>query len=67
VEELLPLLSVHSVSNVRQIQIHTAELLLLDPSPSEVKTATAKFKTYELSGSIKFGQTDSKRKLNSVA
>jgi hypothetical protein len=32
-----PLLSVHRVSDVRQIEIHTAELLVPVPSPFEVE------------------------------
>jgi hypothetical protein len=31
------LLNVHRVSDVRQIEIHTAELLVPDPSPFEVE------------------------------
>jgi hypothetical protein len=31
------LLNIHRVSNVRQIEIHTAELLLPDPSPFKVE------------------------------
>jgi hypothetical protein len=37
-------LNVHRVSDVRQIEIHTAEPLVPDPSPFEVKIATAKLK-----------------------
>jgi hypothetical protein len=33
------LLNVHKVSDVRQIEIHTAELLVPDPSPFEVEVA----------------------------
>jgi hypothetical protein len=42
------LLNVHNVSDVRQIEVHTAE-----PGPSrlEVKIAIAKFKTYTSPGS----------------
>jgi hypothetical protein len=32
------------VSDVRQVEIHTAELLVPDPSPFEVETAIAKLK-----------------------
>jgi hypothetical protein len=39
-----PLLNVHRVSDVRQIEIHTAELLVPDPSPSEVEIDIAKLK-----------------------
>jgi hypothetical protein len=52
VEELFSqLLNVHSVDNVRQIEIHTAEPLVPGPSPSEVEIAIAKLKRYKLSGS----------------
>jgi hypothetical protein len=33
------LLNVHRVSDVKQIEIHTAELLVPDPSPFEVEVA----------------------------
>jgi hypothetical protein len=33
------LLNVHRVSDIRQIEIHTAELLVPDPSPFEVEIA----------------------------
>jgi hypothetical protein len=36
------LLIVHRVSDVRQIEIHTAEPLVPDPSPFEVENAIAK-------------------------
>jgi hypothetical protein len=42
---------VHNVSDVKQIDIHTAEPLVLDPRPFEVKISIAKFKNYDLSGS----------------
>jgi hypothetical protein len=35
------LLNVHRVSDVRQIEIHTAEPLVPDPSPFEVEVAIA--------------------------
>jgi hypothetical protein len=44
------LLNVHRVSDVRQIEIHTAELLVPDPSPSGVEIAIVKLKGYELTG-----------------
>jgi hypothetical protein len=37
---------VHRVSDVRQIDINTAELLVPAPSPFEVETAIAKLKNY---------------------
>jgi hypothetical protein len=44
-------LIVHRVSDVRKIEIHTAELLVPDPSPFEVEIAIAKLKRYKLPGS----------------
>jgi hypothetical protein len=44
-------LNVRRVSDVRQIEIHTAELLVPDHSPLEVEIAIAKLKRYKLSGS----------------
>jgi hypothetical protein len=52
-EALLLLLNVHWVSDVRQAEIHTAELLIPDPSTFEVETVTAKFKKYKWPGSHK--------------
>jgi hypothetical protein len=45
------LLNVHTVSDVRQIKIHTAEPLVPDPSPLEVEIALAMFKRYKSPGS----------------
>jgi hypothetical protein len=45
------LLNVHSVSDVRQIEIHTAEPLVPEHSPSEVEIAIVKLKKYKLPGS----------------
>jgi hypothetical protein len=45
------LLNVHRVSDVRQIEIHTAELLVPNPSPFEAKIAIAKLKRYKSPGS----------------
>jgi hypothetical protein len=39
-------LNVHRVSVVKQIEIHTAEPLVPDPSPFETETAIAKSKRY---------------------
>jgi hypothetical protein len=44
-------LNAHRVSDVRQIEIHTAEPLVPDPSPSEVEIAIAKLKRYKSPGS----------------
>jgi hypothetical protein len=41
------LLNAHRVSDVRQIEIHTAEPLLPDPSPFEVEIAIAKLKRFK--------------------
>jgi hypothetical protein len=40
------LLNVHNVSDVRQIEIHTAEPLVPGPSHLEVEPAVAKLKKY---------------------
>jgi hypothetical protein len=40
-------MNVHRVSDVRQIEIQTAEPLVPDPSPFEVEIATATFKRYK--------------------
>jgi hypothetical protein len=45
------LLNVHRISDVRQIEIHTAETLLPVASPVEVETAIAKLRKYKLPGS----------------
>jgi hypothetical protein len=44
------LLNVHNVSDVRQIQIHTAEPLVPGPSHIEVEIATATLKKYKSEG-----------------
>jgi hypothetical protein len=44
-------LNVHNVSDVRQIEVHTAEPLVPSPSHLEVEIATAKFKKYKSPGS----------------
>jgi hypothetical protein len=48
----LKLLNVQGVSDVRQMEIHTAEPLVPQPSPSEVDIATAKLERYRPSGTI---------------
>jgi hypothetical protein len=45
------LLNVHRVSDVTQIEIHTAELLVPDPRPLETETGIAKLKSYKPPGS----------------
>jgi hypothetical protein len=42
---------VHNVSDVRQIEVHTAEPLVPDPSRIEVEIAIAKLKKYKSPGS----------------
>jgi hypothetical protein len=42
---------VHNVSDVRQIEVHTAEPLVPGPSHLEVEIATAKLKKYKSPGS----------------
>jgi hypothetical protein len=44
-------LDVHRASDVRQTEVHTAEPLVPDPSPSEVEIAFAKLKKYKSPGS----------------
>jgi hypothetical protein len=44
-------LNVHRVSDVRQVEIRTAEPLVPEPGPFEVETATAKFRKYKSPGS----------------
>jgi hypothetical protein len=41
------LLNVHRVSDVRQVEIHTSEPLVPDPSPFEVEIAIVKLKRYK--------------------
>jgi hypothetical protein len=45
------LLNVHRISDVRQIEIHTAESLLPDPSPFEAEITIAKLERYKSPGS----------------
>jgi hypothetical protein len=40
-------MNVHSASDVMQIEINTAEPLVLDPSPSDVEIAIAKLTNYK--------------------
>jgi hypothetical protein len=48
------LLNLHNVSDVRQIEVHTAEPLVPDPSHLEVEFAIAKLNKYKSSGSDQF-------------
>jgi hypothetical protein len=45
------LLNVHRVSDIGQIEIHTAKPLMPDPSHFEVEIAIAKFESYKSQGS----------------
>lgn len=45
---LSQLLNVHMVSDVEQMEIHTDEPLVTDPSSFDVEIAIAKLKTYKL-------------------
>jgi hypothetical protein len=45
------LLNVHGFRDVRQIDVHTAELLISGPSRLEVEIAVAKLKKYKSPGS----------------
>jgi hypothetical protein len=45
------ILNVHRVSDVKQIEIHTAETLVLDPSRFEVEIAIENVKRYKSPGS----------------
>jgi hypothetical protein len=49
-------LNVHRVIDARHIEIHTAELLVPDPSSFEVEIAIAKLKNYKLPILIKSWQ-----------
>jgi hypothetical protein len=44
-------LNVHNVSDVRQIEVHTAEPLVPGPSCLEIEIAVAKLKNYKSPGS----------------
>jgi hypothetical protein len=46
-ELFLSVMEVHRVSDVRRIEIRTAEPLVPDPSPFEVKIAIARLKRYK--------------------
>jgi hypothetical protein len=48
------LLNEHNVSDVRQIEVHTAESLVPDPSRLEVEIAIAKLKKYKSPSSYQF-------------
>jgi hypothetical protein len=50
------LLNVHNVSDVRQIEVHTAEPLVPGPSPSELGIVTAKLRKCKSPVVIKFWQ-----------
>jgi hypothetical protein len=54
-------LNVHNVSDVRQIEIHTVEPLVPDPSHLDVEIAIAKLQKYNLQAVIKFQQNSFKQ------
>jgi hypothetical protein len=45
-------LNVHGVSDIRQIEIHTAEPTVTDPSSFDAEIAIAKLKNYKSPGSV---------------
>jgi hypothetical protein len=45
------LVNVHRVSDIKHVEVHTAELLLPDPSPLRLKFLFAKLKRCKLPGS----------------
>jgi hypothetical protein len=49
-------LNVHGVNDVRQAEIHTAELLVPEPSVSEIELAIEKFKSTNHQVLIKYQQ-----------
>jgi hypothetical protein len=49
---ILNRLNVHNVSDIRQIEVHTAEPLVPSPSRLEVEIAIAKLEKYKSSGSV---------------
>jgi hypothetical protein len=50
------LLSVHNISDVRQIEVHTTEPLVPGPSHTKIEIAIAKLKKYKSPAVIKFRQ-----------
>jgi hypothetical protein len=59
------LMNVHNVSDVRQIEVHTAELLVPGSSRFEVEFAIGKLKKYKSPGKwSNSGRTDSSRRRN---
>jgi hypothetical protein len=44
------LLTEHAISHVRQTEVHTAQLLVHEPSSSEVNITTEKWERYKLLG-----------------
>ena len=50
------LFNVHGVKDVRQAEIHTTELLVLEPSAAEVELAIDKLKSHKSPGLIKYWQ-----------
>jgi hypothetical protein len=50
------LLNVHNITDVRQIEVHMAELLVPSPSRLEEEIAIAKLKIYKSPSNVKFRQ-----------
>jgi hypothetical protein len=48
---MMMIVIIHKGNDVRQIETHTAEPLVPDPSPFEVEIAIAKLKSYKWPGS----------------
>jgi hypothetical protein len=57
---------VHSDSEVRQIEIHTAQPLVPDPSPFEVEIVVAKLKSMNRQAVFKFRQKQEVKKYPSL-
>jgi hypothetical protein len=57
------LLNVHNVSDVRQIEMHTAEPLVPGPSHLEVEISNLKLKSINLRAVIKFWQNCIKQEM----
>jgi hypothetical protein len=49
-------LDVHGVNDVRQMDIHTAEQLVPEPSAFEVELAIVKLKSHKSAGIVKYQQ-----------
>jgi hypothetical protein len=63
-EHFSQLLNVHDVGDVRQIEIHMAESIVLGPSRLEVEIAIANLKKYKSPGRRQICGIDSNRRRN---